>query len=327
MMTTMPFWHYISRPTNTACHNLCHTKQPPANYRALLGLGLKFIPKPRYTQSYEINKNLYRFQREMYVRIFMAHATNEIPRLYTKSEWEPPIRLINYNLQVRVNNFNKKIKQLFTKQQTKSNMLPYQRRILQEFRENKSHLVINADKNLGPCIIEREHYIKRALQDHLLDATTYKKLHILQATQHINNITDKLNNFINYYKNKLSPSDIKYLKNTLNTTDPYSKFYITAKVHKNPWKTRPIVSVCGSLLDGLGRFVDKLLQPYFRSIPSAVRNSIYLKDKLMELDNLPPTARFFTADAVSMYTNHTDRTRISSDYKLLTTTTITNHTT
>jgi hypothetical protein len=89
----------------------------------------------------------------------------------------------------------------------------------------------------------------------------------------------------------------------METEDPFAKFYITAKVHKTPWKTRPIVSVCGSLLDGLGRLVDKILQPYFKTTPSAIKNSISLKDILMELPALPTTARFFTCDAVSMYTN------------------------
>jgi hypothetical protein len=303
MMQQLPFWYYQHRPTRSACHNLCTVIQPPFNYRALLSLGLKFIPKPRYTQSHKINTATIRFQRDIYVKMFMAHTVTEIPRLYTRTEWTPNIRMVNYNLQDRVNSFNKRIHMLFKKRMVRSNMLPYQRQILATFRNSKSHIVMNADKNLGPCVIERDQYIKRALQEHLLDKTTYKQLHLLMANQHLNNIRHKLNNFIEYYKQKLSATDVKFLQNTNQTKDPYAKFYITAKVHKTPWKTRPIVSVCGSILDGLGRFVDKLLQPYFRTIPSAVRNSIQLKDTLVNLDKLPTNARFFTADAVSMYTN------------------------
>jgi hypothetical protein len=306
-MQGMPFWFYLSRPTNSACHNLCVKQQPPANYRSLLGLGLKFIPKPKYTQSHEINKSLARLQRDLYVKIFMAHTPTLVPRLYISTDWVPPLRMVNYNLQERVNNFNRRVILQYSRRKTRSNMLPHQRRILADFRTNKTHIIMSADKNLGPCVIERERYILRALQDHLLDTTTYKSLHLIQATQHIDFIRNKLKNFVNYYKNKLEATDIKYLTNTMQVKDPYPKFYITAKVHKNPWKTRPIVSVSGSLLDGLGRFVDKLLQPYFKTIPSAVRNSMYLKDTLMALDVLPPTARFFTADATSMYTNiHTN---------------------
>jgi hypothetical protein len=303
MIATMPIWYYFCRPTNQSCHNLCTHTLPPRNYRALLGLGLKCIPKPRYTNSKQIWHFLDRFKRDMYIKIFLAHTSTEIPRLYIRSEWIPPIRMVNFNLQERANNFTNLLANKFTKKLTRSNMLPHQRRILAEFRTVKQHIVMNADKNLGPCVIERDQYIKRALNDHLLDTDTYKQLTSSQASHRIENLKQKLTNLIEYYKNKINPTDVKYLKQTMEVKDPYAKFYITAKVHKSPWKTRPIISVCGSLLDGLGRLVDKILQPYFRTIPSAIRNSISLKDMLMDLHQTPPTARFFTADAVSMYTN------------------------
>jgi hypothetical protein len=233
----------------------------------------------------------------------MAHTVTEIPRLYVRSDWMPPLNMVNYNLQLRVNNYIKRVTHLFNKRQTKSNMLPYQRRILADFRTNKQHIVMSADKNLGPCVIERKQYILRALNDHLLKKDTYRNLTPLQAHQYVENIKQKLSNFIEYYSNKISPSDIKFLRKTMETTDSFPKFYITAKVHKTPLQTRPIVSISGSLLDGLGRWVDKVLQPYFKTIPSAIRNSIQLKDMLTELGPLPPNARIFTCDAISMYTN------------------------
>ena len=303
MMSQMPFWYYMSKPTNLSCQNLCTNTQPPANFCALLGLGLKYIPKPRYTNS-NIVTATERFRHDLYTKIFLAHTQSEIPRLFIRSDWTPPIRMVNYNLQLRVNNLIKQATNLFIKKATKSNMLPYQRRMLADFRNNKTHIVFNADKNLGPCIIERAQYIKRALNDHLLDKATYQQLTIFQAKTHIDNLTNKLNEFISYYKHKLSHTDIKFLQKSLETTkDPYAKFYITAKVHKSPWKTRPIVSVCGSLLDGLGRLVDKILQPFSKNTTSAIKNSLDLKEMLVNLNPLPASARFFTADAVSMYTN------------------------
>ena len=86
-------------------------------------------------------------------------------------------------------------------------------------------------------------------------------------------------------------------------SDPFAKFYITAKVHKKPWKTRPIVSISGSLLHGLGCWVDKILQPFTKIIPSYIKSLVDLKDLLLNLPPLPTTASLFTCDAVSMYTN------------------------
>jgi hypothetical protein len=304
MMATTPFWYYCSKPTNSSCHNLCTTIPPPANYRALLGLSLKFIPKPRYTNAKSIISWSDRFRQDIFTKIFMAHCNNEVPRLYSRTpDWTPPIRMINYNLQLRVNNFLKRIYALFKKKRTRSNMLPHQRRLLATLRTSTTHVVINADKNLGPCIIERSKYIQRALDEHLLDELTYKRLTKAQANVHMEHTKTQLQQFIDYNKKRLDPNDIKFLQKSIDVKDPFPKFYLTAKVHKIPWKSRPIVSVSGSQLDGLGRWVDKVLQPYFKSIPSYIASSASLKDKLMSLESLHPTARFFTADAVSMYTN------------------------
>jgi hypothetical protein len=303
MMAEMPIWFYLTKPTNSTCHNLCINIPPPANYRALLGLGMKYIPKPRYTNSTNLITWTDRFRQDMFTKMFLAHTESIVPRLYTRSDWTPPIRMVNYNLQLRVNNFIKGIFKIFKKKRVRSNMLPYQRRLLATIRNSKTHVIINADKNLGPCIIERSQYIQRALQDHLLDRTTYKQLTPTQAKRQIENLKTKLQQFLEYYGRKLDAADIKYLTKTTAVKDPYPKFYITAKIHKTPWKTRPIVSVPGSLLVGLGRWVDKILQPYHKATTSTILSSTTLKDKLTNLDKLPPNARLFTTDAISMYTN------------------------
>jgi hypothetical protein len=303
MLAQMPLWFYLTKPTNSACHNLCNQLPPPPNYRALLGLGMKFIPVPRYTNSANLTGWTDRYRQDMFTKMFLAHQESTIPRLFIRSDWTPPIRMVNYNLQLRVNNFIKGIFKLFQHKRARSNMLPFQRRLLATMRTSKTHVIINADKNLGPCIIERSQYIRRALQDHLLDTSTYKRLTQTQAKRQMNSLKDKLQQFLEYYKNKLDPADTKYLQRTTVTQDPYPKFYLTAKIHKTPWKSRPIVSVSGSLLDGLGRWVDKILQPYFKETKSSILSSTTLKDILVDLPKLPPTARLFTTDAVSMYTN------------------------
>lgn len=156
---------------------------------------------------------------------------------------------------------------------------------------------------MDPCIKERENYIKRALNDHLLDKNTYSRYTRQDALVLMERISTSLESFISKYKIHLRKADISYLEQTRHVKDPFPKFYITAKVHKNPWKTRPIVSSSGSQLHGLGRWVDTILQPYAQSTPSYIQSSRVLKNLLMDLPPLPINARLFTADAVSMYTN------------------------
>jgi hypothetical protein len=298
----MPAWYYFARPQQLSIHNLCQHSTPPPNYRALLGLGLKFCPIPKYTTS-NLTPIKEKFERDIYTKSFLAENNKAIPKLFIRSIWNPPIHLINSSLQRRTGIFLLRLKKLFKKEKIRSNLLPHQRELMRSFRQMKKFIVIQADKNLGPCIIERDQYIKRALKDHLLDHTTYKQLDPTDTFNKLHHIRQSLNNFINTYNKVLPKDDIKFIKRSIEVSDPLPKFYITAKVHKNPWKTRPIVSVSGSLLHGLGRWVDKVLQPIMKDLPSYIQSSYDLKTLLENLPALPKTARIGTCDAVSMYTN------------------------
>jgi hypothetical protein len=102
-----------------------------------------------------------------------------------------------------------------------------------------------------------------------------------------------------------------------NNEHPFAHFYLTLKAHKlkpgenvTKLKSRPIVSCPGSLLAPLGTWVDRKLQPVATIQQSYFRNSFDLRQALLQLQ-LPPNARLFTADAVSMYTNIPTNTAIN----------------
>ena len=90
---------------------------------------------------------------------------------------------------------------------------------------------------------------------------------------------------------------------------PFAHLYLTLKAHKlkpgqtvDHLKSQPIVSCPGSLLHGLGVWVDRKLQEVAQRTVSYFKNMLELKKQLLKL-HLPTNARLFTADAVSMYTN------------------------
>ena len=58
----------------------------------------------------------------------------------------------------------------------KSNMTKFQATIPQSIRENENVIIAHADKNLGPIGIDTNHYIRWALNDHLLDPSTYQQV-------------------------------------------------------------------------------------------------------------------------------------------------------
>eukprot|EP00957_Ditylum_brightwellii_P128099 9770390-Ditylum_brightwellii.AAC.1 len=57
----LPLWHYISRPTKMAFHDLTNSPSSftPSHIRNLLGLGLKFCPTSCYTTNSQKIKKLH----------------------------------------------------------------------------------------------------------------------------------------------------------------------------------------------------------------------------------------------------------------------------
>ena len=108
----------------------------------------------------------------------------------------------------------------------------------------------------------------------------------------------------------LTKMECAFLRKKLKSNQsPYTRFYLTLKAHKlkpgqmvDHLKSRPIVSCPGSLLHGLGVWVDRKLREVAQRTVSYFKNTLELKKEVVDL-NLPRNARLFAADAVSMYTN------------------------
>jgi hypothetical protein len=184
---------------------------------------------------------------------------------------------------------------------------------MESLKISDDFMIMQTDKNLGPAIIERTTYIKRAIDDHLSDESTYRHLSKMEADELIEFIILQLKTFLKDYEKALSKQDCTFLERSMKVDDPYSYFYILAKIHKTPWSTRPIVSACGGILHGIGRWVDKQLQPICKKLPSYVSSSFELKQQILNLSIKDlERASLFTADAVSMYTN------IDTDHALTT---------
>lgn len=319
-LAQMSPWAYFNRPTNMAFHDLTTKINPPKNLRALLGLSLKFIPCPRYNTPWSTYENitLPRFNRDLRLKAFMAghlddtdNAENPFnARLYVRSGWDPPDHLFPFprELPRRLNAFQAFLQSTVTRKKCTPNLLPHQRKALNYLRNQTSLLVVQCDKNLGPAIIEREEYIKLVLRDHLSDSSTYQQLSPMQAELEERRIKYSLNAWIMKHKKILTKNELRFLQHHLDTNkEPFATFYATMKVHKQPLKTRPIVSCSGSLLEALGIWVDDKLQKAARAQQSYFKSTFDLKEELSAL-KLSPRCLLFTADAESMYTNiPTDR--------------------
>lgn len=307
----MPVWFYLNRPTNLSFHDFTTVLKPPQNLRRLLGLGLKFIPTPRYTQQGSStdfkNRTIGRFHRDLLLKSYHGSAPMDDgdynPRMYVKSKWTPPPWTIPKIIPYRFPAFDKAVQKTFRKRLGHSNLLPSQRLALQSLQQQQDIIVAQCDKNLGPATIETTRYIEMIFRDHLNDEDTYRFLTPATAASEATRLRRALKKWIADHKDSLSDNEKRFLR-TLERENkhPFPVFYATLKAHKSPLKTRPIVSCSGSLLYGLGVWVDAQLQVVAQQQLSYFKSSAELKDDLTN-STVPPNTLLFTADAVSYYTN------------------------
>ena len=148
------------------------------------------------------------------------------------------------------------------------------------------------------------------MRDHLSDTTTYKSLTTSEIDRYSSDITKNILGWMKTHHKTLTKMERAFLRKKLKSNQsPYARFYLTLKAHKlkpgqtvDHLKSRPIFSCPGSLLHGLGFWVDRKLQEVAQRTVSYFKNTLELKKELLDL-NLPRNAQLFTADAVSMYTN------------------------
>ena len=295
-----------------AMHELTSYIQPPPNIKSLLGLNLKFIPR-RSSTTDDLEQSIQRFSQQVFIKDFYRNNPPEInteesthfnKKLHIPTHWMPPTWKITKSVVEKTECFTNSLTRIFTKKHSPSNLSVSQQHLLKKLLTKQDFVIAKADKNLGPCIIERDAYIRFAIQDHLKCKNTYRKMSYQVAISHMAEVRKKINKFLYKHRDTLNATEKKFIrKRTKEVDDPFPVLYLLMKVHKTPLKTRPVVSCSGSLLHALGIWLDTALQPIATSLPSFINSSYDLKEAINLMPPLPPNSKLFTADAVSMYTN------------------------
>jgi hypothetical protein len=298
------------RPTNMSCHNYCEDVPPPPGTRALLSLGLKYCVRyPRPTNN--INSSLNRLENDVR-RIFtflnkQEEDNNYIPQLYIRSDHIfKPLKDDGKEIEDALTLFRSTIsaEQRRYRRPRSSNLHPLQWRLIKCLKSNNYFIVIEADKNLGACILPLDVYTKRAITEHLGDTSVYKRLSKEEARELMEYTLQRYRVWINKYPYCLSKAEVTFLERGLyKHYDKFARFRMSLKAHKDPWKMRPIVCCAGTTLNCLSRWLDYHFQRLKPFIPSYIKDGEALLNDLDNLGQLPTNARLFTTDANSMYTN------------------------
>jgi len=303
---------YFCKATNMACHNYCSIKPMPVGTKQLLGLGLKYCIK-RTRPTNKLDTTIDRFTNDVRRTYFFKYTSmpeedgiiRYIPGLYHKSDWEPPKAC--KEIEQSITNFSRELRNrqsFYQSKPTLSNLTSSQWGLIDYFKDNNDHIVIEADKNLGGCLLDRPVYITRGIEEHLGNTSVYRKLTKSQAIQLNFNLRYRVNIWISKWQDIITPAEHTYIHESIfKYPKKIARFRMSLKAHKTPWKMRPIVCCAGTFINCLSRWLDHWFQKLRHLIPTYIKDSSQLLGKLADLGELPPTARLFTADAVSMYTN------------------------
>lgn len=292
-----------------AYHDLCTKKKAPEGIGVTLGLGLKFCVQSDHPPD-TFHKSFSRFSDDVRKKAFFAGSPpfQSTPhKIYVKSEWVPPST--SPSIENKISNFCHAIhaehKFLKRVQKKASNLTRLQKSHINFLRSNKDFIILNADKNLGPVIMERMTYIQQVLQEHLLDTATYEHISEDTAQTIFATTLQKVKDLLIEFKDDISEEEELYFNRSFKKNVRSPQFYGMPKVHKLkiPVPLRPVVSQCGSLFAVISIFIDFKLQSLTSDIPSYISNSEELLDDLDKIENLPPSAKLFTSDATSMYSN------------------------
>ena len=143
---------------------------------------------------------------------------------------------------------------------------------LQWLTEHPEVMVWSADKNLGTCVIERDEYIRLAFRDHLSDSRTYRKLTETESNTRCTYIRTLIDSFLTTFGKRIGTDNNDFITKSTAEVKPGNEpsyMYLTAKVHKTPLKTRPIISTVGSITSGLGQWINIELKKLVSTCPTS----------------------------------------------------------
>ena len=98
-------------------------------------------------------------------------------KIYLKSpDWIPPFT--SCEIEEDIDNMEKALEKSIksNKYRYTTNMTREDHILLKEWQDNDDFIIVPADKNLEPCIVEREEYIKRYVKEHLSNSKTYRRM-------------------------------------------------------------------------------------------------------------------------------------------------------
>lgn len=190
---------------------------------------------------------------------------------------------------------------------------------LKKYLDDEDLIVKETDKNLGVAIFRRDWYTTEALTQ--LEDDAYKPIHVSVIKDRMTRAkTEVMGLFEDPCADPLTSQEKKFLQEGITYHCDLPGWHGIPKVHKNPWKLRPIVPSYSWVTTNMAKIVQRYLQPMVANVPW-IAQSTYDVVKLLNAARIPVRTGaskifVYTGDVTAMYTN-IDTTMALSQIKSL----------
>jgi len=224
-----------------------------------------------------------------------------------KSSFTPPSGRDSY-LDFYIDAITKEILHGNHQKQYISNISKDEIKSLFNLMNDDSIVIKKADKSNTIIIMNQEDYVKE-VERQLNEEKYYQHIKEDPSME----IKSKISTCINEIAKNNNSIYKEFDTFPLNIRTP--QFYILPKTHKNPdhnlplnYPGRPIISGCNSYTENLSKFIDSVLQPLMKSLPSYIKDTTDFIKKLKSIPQLSDNSILVSLDVTSLYTNipHTD---------------------
>ena len=160
----------------------------------------------------------------------------------------------------------------------------------------RQHIIIKSADKGGAVVVWRSDLYKEEALRQLSDTSFYAKVEKDLTSNNQKVVKDTIQNLI--VKQELPAT----ATNLIITTPRTSCIYFLPKIHKPNNPGRPIVSACKCPTELISSYLDKIMAPIVKSLPSYIKDSQHALEIFRDFNFLGEDKLIFTMDISSLYT-------------------------
>ena len=287
----------------------------------LLRKGPSFCPTPKDINWQSVYDDLEIFEARLRSAAFFIDSNpdenltvpSHLPRVPKDKKWKPPTSRYP-ELELFLANVRRDLINPENIRQARDNLSKRERVALKELRNDSNVVIRIQDKGSRFVLIDGKEYEEKMFGQ-LNNQLHYKTLQSDPTSKHLASVDSWCSKWLG--KGEISPEVAKWV---LNKEAKPGVAFGNIKTHKAGNPLRLITSCCGTAIENLSAFTEFYLQPLARNLPSFIKDTTDLLNKIEDLNKsgpFPTGTLLVSWDVVSMFPNIDNKLGLTAVRKAL----------